>query len=440
MRLTFLISWLLTDTVLQTGTAFLIQTQQTVLAAVGEDAPLSCLLLETKDVQQVIWQKVFGNKERNIGSYSEYFGQTVNPDFKDKVQFTEAGLQKTSIVIRSVTEQDEGCYLCLFNTFPDGAQTAGTCLKVYELHGPVLDVSRSSSPAGSVVSCSATGRPAPTVTLTAPQQNLSLSLYNTTRVSNSNGTVTVTTTALLSASSSTQVGCSVSVLSAAPRELLLTVPGPSHTSDHELCLITGLVGMLCVAVAAVAFIPVLFRKKAENRNPRSLDGVSDSLDSCLKDLAGKKHSPSDDATVYHTKPACGDSGEENSPLTERNHRCLDEELDPQQSLAIDELIETLPSGETHRQSQDTPNLTLVEELPVVPVTINLHTVGDCRRRISQKVKAALRSNFDQSNHDENKLTHQSVVEEMKQSILRSKVEGQYIYYFVFLCVVFVFML
>ncbi|XP_035983795.1 OX-2 membrane glycoprotein isoform X3 [Fundulus heteroclitus] len=234
MRPAVIISWLLVDTVLQTGLAALIQTQQTVLAAVGEDAPLSCLLLETKDVQQVTWQKLLGNKERNIGSYSEYFGQTVNLDFKDKVQFIEAGLQKTSIVIRNVTEQDEGCYFCRFITELDGALTAGTCLKVYELHGPVLDVSRSSSPAGSVVSCSATGRPAPTVTLTAPQQNLSLSLYNTTRVSNSNGTVTVTTTALLSASSSTQVGCSVSVLSAAPRELLLNVPGPSHTSGHGL--------------------------------------------------------------------------------------------------------------------------------------------------------------------------------------------------------------
>uniref|UniRef100_A0A3Q2QUJ2 Ig-like domain-containing protein n=1 Tax=Fundulus heteroclitus TaxID=8078 RepID=A0A3Q2QUJ2_FUNHE len=153
--------------------AVLIQTQLTVLAAVGEDAPLSCLLLETKDVQQVTWQKVFGNKERNICSYSDHFNETVNPDFKDKVQFTEAGLQKTSIVIRSVTEQDEGCYFCRFIIEPDGALTAGTCLKVYgekqTLHGPVLDVSRSSSPAGSVVSCSATGRPAPTVTLTAPQ-------------------------------------------------------------------------------------------------------------------------------------------------------------------------------------------------------------------------------------------------------------------------------
>ncbi|XP_015260169.1 PREDICTED: OX-2 membrane glycoprotein-like, partial [Cyprinodon variegatus] len=174
-----------------------VQTPLNVLAAVGEDAPLGCQLLETKDVQQVTWQKVFGSKERNICSYSEYFGQTVNPDFKDKVQFTEAGLKNSSIVIRKVTEQDEGCYLCLFNIYPDGALRGRTCLKVYELHEPVLDVRRLNVSAESVVSCSATGRPAPTVTLTVLQQNLSFSHYNTSSVTHSNGTVTVTTTALL---------------------------------------------------------------------------------------------------------------------------------------------------------------------------------------------------------------------------------------------------
>uniref|UniRef100_A0A3Q2FGI7 Ig-like domain-containing protein n=1 Tax=Cyprinodon variegatus TaxID=28743 RepID=A0A3Q2FGI7_CYPVA len=112
----------------------------TVTATVGEDAPLSCQLLETKDVQQVTWQKVFGSKERNICSYSEYFGQTVNPDFKDKVQFTEAGLKNSSIVIRNVTEQDEGCYLCLFNIYPDGALMGRTCLKVYGKNQTVFQI------------------------------------------------------------------------------------------------------------------------------------------------------------------------------------------------------------------------------------------------------------------------------------------------------------
>ncbi|XP_047211437.1 OX-2 membrane glycoprotein-like isoform X2 [Girardinichthys multiradiatus] len=216
---------------LNRGEAAVIQTQQTILAAVGEDAPLSCQLLETKDVQQVTWQKVLETTEKNVCTYSEFFGETVDPDFKEKVQFTEVGLQKSSIVIKSVTEQDEGCYLCLFNIYPDGALIGRTCLKIYELHEPILDVRRSNSPAESVVSCSATGRPAPSVTLTVLHQNLSFSQYTSTSVTNSNGTVTITTTALLSAFSSTEVGCSVSVLSAAPRELLVTVPGLTETSE-----------------------------------------------------------------------------------------------------------------------------------------------------------------------------------------------------------------
>ncbi|KAM4538556.1 uncharacterized protein V3H82_024180 isoform 2-T2 [Fundulus diaphanus] len=428
MEQTAVLSFILFSSILHTGQLAVIETEETVWAAVGGQASLSCQLTEDKEVLQITWQKVLPDGERNLATYTKKFGSRVKPGLEEEMDFQYEDLQSCSMVIRKVTEQDEGCYRCLFNTYPLGALIGRTCLRLSELHGPVLDVSRSSSPAGSVVSCSATGRPAPTVTLTAPQQNLSLSLYNTTRVSNSNGTVTVTTTALLSASSSTQVGCSVSVLSAAPRELLLTVPGPSHTSDHgldvesvstyspvELCIIAGLVGMLCVAAAAAAFIPVLFRKKAENRKPRCLDGLSDSLDSCLMDLVETKQSPSDDAAVSHTKPACGDSGEKNFLLTERKPRTSDEDLDPQQSSAIDVLLGTLESEDAHRESEYTLDITLVEESPAVAVTIN-----DCRQRISQKVTAALRSNCDQSIHDENKLTHQSVEEEMKPSKLRSK--------------------
>ncbi|XP_043966344.1 OX-2 membrane glycoprotein-like [Gambusia affinis] len=259
------------------GLAVLIQTQQTVLAAVGEDAPLSCQLLETKDVQQVTWQKVLEKTERNIGSYSQYFGETVNPGFKDKVQFTESGLQKNSIVIINVTEQDAGCYLCLFNTYPDGALIAATCLKVYELHGPFINVSRSNSPPGSVVTCSATGQSVPMVTLTVLHQNLSFSHYSTSRETNTNGTVTFTTTALLSALSNTQVGCSVSVDSAAPRELLVIVPGLTETSDdglskrspsyyhalHWPLIVSVMPAVICLAI----LLRIRYQRSCRNKKP-----------------------------------------------------------------------------------------------------------------------------------------------------------------------------
>uniref|UniRef100_A0A3Q2C7F8 Ig-like domain-containing protein n=1 Tax=Cyprinodon variegatus TaxID=28743 RepID=A0A3Q2C7F8_CYPVA len=232
---------------LHTGEA-LIQTQQTVWTAVGDQASLNCQLKEEKDVLQITWQKVLPDGEKNLATYTKKFGCRMNDDLKEKMIFQHKNLQSCSMVIRKVTEEDEGCYRCLFNTYPGGALIGWTCLRLYELHEPILDVRRLNVSAESVVSCSATGRPAPTVTLTVLQQNLSFSHYDSSSVTHSNGTVTVTTTALLSASSSTQVGCSVSVLSAAPREKLITVPGVKATSDDGEELFSRLSCMLMVVV------------------------------------------------------------------------------------------------------------------------------------------------------------------------------------------------
>uniref|UniRef100_A0A3Q2X4D7 Immunoglobulin V-set domain-containing protein n=1 Tax=Haplochromis burtoni TaxID=8153 RepID=A0A3Q2X4D7_HAPBU len=171
-----------------------------------------------------------------VATYSKYYGQRVNDGFNDKVGFKYTGLQNCSIVIRNVTEQDEGCYHCLFNTYPDGSLTGKPCLRVYELHEPVVDVRESNSTEEWVVSCSATGRPAPTVTLSVSQQDLSFSQYNTVSVSNTNATFTVTTTAVLSGSCkhSTQVGCAARVLSAPHREVMVTTPDDDDDDGEKL--------------------------------------------------------------------------------------------------------------------------------------------------------------------------------------------------------------
>ncbi|XP_035772357.1 OX-2 membrane glycoprotein-like isoform X2 [Neolamprologus brichardi] len=250
-----------------------IQTQQTVLAAVGEDAEFSCQLLDTKDVVQVTWQKVTTGK-KNVATYSNYFGQRVNDGFTDKVGFKYTGLQNCSIVIRNVTDQDEGCYHCLFITYPEGALTGRPCLQVYELHEPVVDVRESNSTEEWVVSCSATGRPAPTVTLSVSQQDLSFSQYNTVSVSNTNATFTVTTTAVLSGSRkhSTQVGCAARVLSAPHREVMVTTPdddddGLDEKSNHinsgsRTLVILSSAALLFACVSAL--ISVWLRKKSQS--------------------------------------------------------------------------------------------------------------------------------------------------------------------------------
>ncbi|XP_041834533.1 OX-2 membrane glycoprotein-like isoform X2 [Melanotaenia boesemani] len=254
------------------GLTAVVLTQETVMAAVGEEAHLSCQLRETRNVLQVTWKKILLDEDKNIATFSQIVGQRVNPGFTDKVEFKDPELQKNSIVIRNIAEEDKGCYLCMFNT-PDGPLTAATCIQLYELHEPVLHVRESNSSAESVVSCSATGRPAPTVTLTVTQQHLNFLHHNTVSVSNTNGTVTVTATAVLSrfCDSSIQVGCAAGVLSGPRMEAFVMIPELKPTSDDDAesgsdhtrfrwPLIASL-SMFCGCVAIVT----VFRNKDQNR-------------------------------------------------------------------------------------------------------------------------------------------------------------------------------
>nr|XP_024655238.1 OX-2 membrane glycoprotein [Maylandia zebra] len=248
-----------------------VQTQQTVLAAVGEDAEVSCQLLKTKDVLQVTWQKISPDVETNVATYSKYYGQRVNDGFTDKVGFIYTGLQNCSIVIRNVTYEDEAFYHCLFNTYPEGSLTGKPYLQVYKLHEPVVDVRESNSTEEWVVSCSATGRPAPTVTLSVSQEDLNFSQYNTVSVANTNATFTVTTTAVLSGSRkhSTQVGCAARVLSAPHREVMVTIPEVQQTSDHEYdstVIIVSAVVPVLVLGCVILLVTVRLKEKDKQRD------------------------------------------------------------------------------------------------------------------------------------------------------------------------------
>ncbi|XP_038576151.1 OX-2 membrane glycoprotein-like isoform X1 [Micropterus salmoides] len=267
--------------VFQRGLTALLETQQTVMAAVGGEAHLGCLLTQTKDVLQVTWQKLLPEGEKNLATYNKYFGQRVNAAFQGIMEFEAAGLQNSSIAIRKVTEQDEGCYRCLFNTYPDGALTGTTCLKLYELHEPVLHVGESNSAKEALVSCSATGRPAPTVTLSVLPHNGHFANHSSVGVTNTNGTVTVTTTAVLSHlhDNSTQVGCAVRVLSAPQIEVLVMIPEVKQSSaagsDEKprsgnigfnlTWIIVVLVVVSCVVIVVGIKITALLKQKHQNR-------------------------------------------------------------------------------------------------------------------------------------------------------------------------------
>ncbi|XP_034533701.1 OX-2 membrane glycoprotein-like isoform X2 [Notolabrus celidotus] len=264
------------------GLAALIQTERTVMAAAGEQACLNCKLLKSKQVHQVTWQKVLPDGERNVATYNIYSGQRVNAGYKGKVQFKYVGLQNSSIVIQDVTEQDEGCYRCLFNTWPDGALICSTCLKLYELHEPVLHFRESNVSQGVIVSCSATARPTPTVTLRVLHHELKSSIH---KYSNDNGTVTVIATAVLPHRNvnNTEVECEVHVPLVDPKKVVMPIPevklasgdGPERQTGSEDIDLTWVIPVvlvfLLIVLCSVLFSVYLFWKRKQLNRPAHKD-------------------------------------------------------------------------------------------------------------------------------------------------------------------------
>ncbi|NWW89860.1 OX2G protein, partial [Rhynochetos jubatus] len=141
----------------------------------GGNVTFSCKSVTKEDVLQVTWQKEMDGAEDNIATYSTMNGQKIAKDYVGHVSFSHSELQASAISLRGVTLQDEGCYKCIFNTFPSGAVTGRMCLKVYAISDPKVEAKLIPDPDKAKdsekvvgVSCSATGKPAPKITWHLP--------------------------------------------------------------------------------------------------------------------------------------------------------------------------------------------------------------------------------------------------------------------------------
>ncbi|NWI56482.1 OX2G protein, partial [Calyptomena viridis] len=141
----------------------------------GGNVTFSCQSVTREDVIQVTWQKETDGAEDNIATYSTMNGQKIAKGYASHVSFAHSELQASAISLQGVTLQDEGCYKCIFNTFPSGAVTGRMCLKVYAISDPKVEaklISNQDKGEDSEkmvrMSCSATGKPAPKITWQLP--------------------------------------------------------------------------------------------------------------------------------------------------------------------------------------------------------------------------------------------------------------------------------
>ncbi|KAK9980658.1 hypothetical protein ABG768_000250 [Culter alburnus] len=131
---------------------------------VGRDASFSCTLPNPSGVKHVTWQRVRADQSAQIlATFSQRFQDNVDKEYAGKVTLTRASLNSTSIEIKNTTFEDEACYICSFKVYPSGPIRKTMCLTVKGISEITAEMNPSPNSDQVVVSCSATGKPAPTI-------------------------------------------------------------------------------------------------------------------------------------------------------------------------------------------------------------------------------------------------------------------------------------
>ncbi|XP_056120511.1 OX-2 membrane glycoprotein-like [Rhinichthys klamathensis goyatoka] len=140
----------------------------------GQDASLSCTLPFVSGVKQVTWQRVRTHENvQTLATFSEQFQDNVDEEYVGKVTLTLATFNSTSIKIKNTTFEDEACYICSFKVYPSGPKRKTLCLTVKGISEITAEVNPSpTSDSDVVVSCSATGKPTPTIQWKSSEKDL----------------------------------------------------------------------------------------------------------------------------------------------------------------------------------------------------------------------------------------------------------------------------
>ncbi|XP_035396484.2 uncharacterized protein LOC118245041 [Cygnus atratus] len=107
-----------------------VKSESFIAAALGGEANIYCNFSLSLDVLQVTWQKRNGSSFQNIATYSKTYGLRLIGSFQKKACFTRAALKASAITIQNLTFEDESCYRCIFNAFPDGSYSKDICLNI----------------------------------------------------------------------------------------------------------------------------------------------------------------------------------------------------------------------------------------------------------------------------------------------------------------------
>ncbi|XP_053273378.1 OX-2 membrane glycoprotein [Pleuronectes platessa] len=259
------------------ASASLIHGYGNTIAEYGGEAHYSCSVGNpTAGVLQVTWQRLFKDGPiENLATFSKRFGQQVNAPYLGKVTLTEASLNSTSISLSNVSWQDESCYICSFNAYPDGSKQQQTCLSVQGISSVdtayVPRAARGGDGMEVEFSCSATGKPVPTIDWDVSPGATRLYQSKTTTEPNGDHTFTSSDNITLQvpAGWSGHVDCLLNRGARGQRRE--TIPfsvGPQHPKKEDEkrrphLLLSVIIPTLCIitSIAAAVIVVVTKRKR-----------------------------------------------------------------------------------------------------------------------------------------------------------------------------------
>eukprot|EP00073_Rattus_norvegicus_P051261 XP_017453645.1 PREDICTED: uncharacterized protein LOC685767 isoform X2 [Rattus norvegicus] len=160
-------------------------------AVLGGNVTIFCNFTSLANVEQITWQKIQGSLPHNIGTYSHKYGEKILPPYINRLQCKILEPSASFMTIQGVTFEDEACYKCLFNTFPQGSHGGQTCLNILTVSELVTELqSVSGSEDLQNLQCSAVGKPAPGISIYPSQ--VTVHPAQEYLAQNPNATVTVT--------------------------------------------------------------------------------------------------------------------------------------------------------------------------------------------------------------------------------------------------------
>lgn len=162
-------------------------------AVSGKSAALSCSYGLPEKVQQVVWRHTSERGEsREVASYAKRSDPMIEPPYQGRV-WLSASLSQSQLTIRPVAIQDEGCYTCMYNTYPEGPKSSTVCLSTYVLPKPQVSY-KTTSPGVIEANCTSVSRPPVEIVWNVERDNRTMGPPVTTQVRQGDGTALVTST------------------------------------------------------------------------------------------------------------------------------------------------------------------------------------------------------------------------------------------------------